>query len=752
MNKRLLLGFVLVFFVSSLHAEFVPPALNKDGSPISGVLEAAFDPSAGVVPFPNNLLFATTPPLDLTLNIPVTDPADPGDPRVALNSLDGFSTTEKWTTNFLGTPYGISGGRLPASIDPASVVPGQSVRVFEVTTLSYPYLVVTGVVRELTPQLEFTAAAAGGVLAIIPINPLKQYTTYMAVLTNDLRSTEGNDATPSAVYNLVKKRTPLVDANGHSTIAFLPDANAQALEPLRQITQSMEGAAAAAGVNPNDIVLSWTVQTQSITPVLKLMRSIAQPAPTIIAPTGMSTTAVGGLGLADIYIGVITLPYYLTAPSASNPIAFLTEWWKAEPGAYIPPFDQFGLDPNSTNVTIANPFPLPTGMQTVPLIITVPNANSGFSKPAAGWPVAIYQHGLTRNRTDMLAIADAVASTGRVLISMDQPLHGVVPDVEPWLAPFYVENTPFAPIANERTFDVDITNNETYLPGPDGLIDASGTHSFNLANLQVARDNIRQAEVDLSVLALSVQNMSIDGDATPDLDAFDMGAISNSAGSAVATVTAAYEPFMTRLYLNAAVSGIIRTLNGGAFGPERLQPLLKALAGLEYPSPEYEQFMILTQTMLDSADPANWAAETSARIPVVHNQVQEDQTVPNTVPGAPYAGSEALNRIMGLQSYSTSQMNPDGLHGVARFVQPADHESLFVPIYPQVTVEMQGQMASFIASGGTFVNVGNPDLLVPATPSIQSQGSDAESGNAPAASVGAPQASAPNAASKGEAK
>jgi hypothetical protein len=712
MNKRLFLALFLSLFVTAVHAVPVPPATNKDGSFVSGVLEAAFNPSSGVIPFPSNLLYPTSGAIDLTLNIPAPDPTDPGDPRVALNSLDGFSTTEKWTTTFLGTPVGLS-GRQPARIDPTSVVPGQSVRVFEVTTLSYPFLVVTGVVRELVPGLEFAAAVSGGVLAIVPIAPLKEYTTYLAVLTNDINDEDGNDATPSQIYNLTKRRTPLVDANGSSTIVLLPDANARALEPLRQITQTMEGAAAAAGVNPDDIILSWTVHTQSITPVLKLMRSIAQPAPTILAPTGLSTAAIGGQGLADIYIGVITLPYYLGIPSAENPIAFLTDWWKAQPGAYIPPFDQFGLDPNSTNVTVANPFPVPTGTQTVPLIITVPNANSGFSKPEGGWPVTIYQHGLTRNRTDMLAVADAFGATGRVLISMDQPLHGVVPDVEPQLAPFYIENTPFGGIANERTFDADLVNNDTNLPGPDGKRDEAGTHSFNLANLQVARDNIRQAEADLSVLALSVQNMDLDADGAPDLNAFDVGAVSNSAGTVVTTVTAAFEPIITRLYVNAAVSGIIRTLDGGSFGPSRLRPLLEALAGLVYGTPEYEQFMILTQTMLDSADATNWAAETAARIPVVHNQVQEDTTVPNTIPGAPLSGSEAFNRIMGLQAYSTTQMNPDGLRGVARFVQPADHESLFRPIYPQVTVEMQGQMASFIASGGTFVQVGNPGLLVP---------------------------------------
>jgi len=159
----------------------------------------------------------------------------------------------------------------------------------------------------------------------------------------------------------------------------------------------------------------------------------------------------------------------------------------------------------------------------------------------------------------------------------------------------------------------------------------------------------------------------------------------------------------------------MRTFNGGHFGPDFVQPFLSIFAGVEVGTPEFEAFLIVAQTLFDSADSINWAAETAMKMPVLHNQVIDDGTVPNVVPGAPLAGSEALNRIMGLNGYSTSQADPEGFSGVARFLQPAGHESLFVPTFPAVTAEMQGQMASFIASGGTFVNVGNPDLLVPVT-------------------------------------
>jgi hypothetical protein len=717
MNKRLLLIFLASIFVFNVYAAPVPPATNKDGSLVSGNLQPNFDPSNGVLPFPHNLFFPTAPPIDLTIGIPGGDDSDYTNPVSALNSLDGFSTTEKWIATFSADLGGFPAVIVPGQIDPASVVPGQSVRVFEVTTLSYSYVVVTGIVRELTPGVEFVAVApGGGVLAIVPTQPLKQLTDYMAVLTNDIHDVNGNDATPSTIYNLTKRRTPWVDENGNSTYPLLPDATAQALEPLRQLTMSMELSAASAGVNPDDIIMAWPVHTQSITPTLKLMRSIAQPADTIIAPTPFSTADIGLFGLADISIGVITLPYFSGIPSATNPVAPLTDFWKAEPGAYIPPFDQIPfLDPTSTNITVANPFPLPTGTQTVPLIITVPNENSGFTKPEGGWPVVVYLHGLTRNRTDMLAIADSVAKTGRVFVSMDQPLHGIVPDLidPPELAAFYIENTPFAPIANERTFDADYWNNTTGAPGPDGNIDPSGLSAFNLANLQATRDNVRQAEHDWSILMLSLQNMDLDGDTIPDLNAFDVSLVSHSGGGFLAVTVAAIEPIVSRLYINATGGGMMRSLNGGHFGPDYVQPFLSAAAGIEVGTPEFEQYLLVAQTLLDSGDSINWGADTAAKMPVIHNEVLGDGTVPNVIPGAPLAGNEALNRVMGLSSYSTTQMNPDGLLGIARFLQPADHESLFRPIYPAVTAEMQGQMASFFASGGTAVQVGDPSLLLP---------------------------------------
>jgi hypothetical protein len=325
--------------------------------------------------------------------------------------------------------------------------------------------------------------------------------------------------------------------------------------------------------------------------------------------------------------------------------------------------------------------------------------------------VMIYQHGITRNRTDMLAVADALASVGFAVVAMDQPLHGVVPAVAPELTPFYIENTPFGAFANERTFDADVINNATGgFFEPDGIPDSSGASSFNLVNLRAARDNLRQATADLSILALSLQNISVDGDQTPDLNPFNVGIMIHSLGTTVGIGFMAIEPIVSRAYLNAATGSLIRTGLAGSFGAQVNAAL--AAAGILPGTALYEQFVIVAQTTVDSGDGINWAAEASSKMPVLHNMVIGDTVVPNTVFGAPNAGSEAVNQVMGLQAYSSTQVNPDGLKGVARFNQ-GEHSSIFRPTNPAVTAEMQGQLASFIVSGGTFVQVSNPDVLVP---------------------------------------
>lgn len=675
------------------------PVNNNDGSPVTGVLTARFDPTNAVIPLPNNLLLSGT--TDLTLNPPVADPTNFGDPTVAISTLDGWSTVGPMSTTFNATP------------NPATIVSGQSVRIFEVS-LTGPGGGVTGITRELTGGTEFVTAMAPSdplnrTLAIIPTQPLAQLTSYMVVLTNSISDARGNNATPDQTYSLSKRTAPLC-VNGQSTEPLLPAATACALEPLRQLTNSHLGAAAAVGIAPEKVILSWVLTTQSITPVMQAVRSVTEPGPVQLVNSGMNLSAVGLPPIANIHIGTLTVPYYLSAPSQANPIAPLTGFWKAAPGAYVPPFDAAGLDPRSTNITFANPFPVKTSDVTIPVLATIPNAASGRSKPASGWPLVIFQHGITGNRSHALAVAATLASQGFAVIAIDLPLHGLPAD-----SPLAIGNTPFGAIASERTFDVDFVSNETGAPGPDGIPDASGAHFINLSSLLTSRDNLRQAVADLFVLTASIPWIDITGDGMGDFDTANVQFVGLSLGSMVGTSFLALEPSVNVGLLSVPGGGVARLLDGSpTFGP-RIRAGLAA-SGVVAGTPTYDSFMGAAQQVIDSIDPINYGFASAQNAILLHEVVGSesslpDQVVPNSVQGAPLAGTEPLIRVLGLSAISETTQAANGVRGVVRFTA-GDHSSLISPAAsPVVTAEMQGQMASLLVSSGTTVVVQEPSVI-----------------------------------------
>ncbi len=676
------------------------PSNNNSGSPVTGVLTARFDPSNGVVPLPNNLLLSGT--TDLTLNPPVADPNNYGDPSAAISTLDGWSTVGPMSASFNAAP------------DASSIVPGQSIRIFEVS-LTGPGGGVTGITRELAGGTEFVAAlapsdATGKTLAIIPTQPLQQLTSYLVVLTDGIRDARGNDATPDQTYFLAKRTSPLC-VNGQSTDSLLPSATACALEPLRQLTNSHLAAAGQAGIAADKVVLSWAFTTQSITPVMQAVRSVTQPGPMMLVNSGMNIGAAGLPPIADIHIGTLTVPYYLSAPSAANPTAPLTGFWKAAPGAYVPPFDAAGLSPLSTNITFANPFPVKTSDVTIPVLATIPNAASGRVKPATGWPVVIFQHGITGNRTHALAVSATLAAQGFAVIAIDLPLHGLPAD-----SPFAIGNTPFAATASERTFDVDYVQNDpdSLETGPDGIPDASGTHFINLSSLLTSRDNLRQAVADLFVLTASIPWTDIDGNGTGDFDSSNIQFVGLSLGAIVGTPFLALEPNVNVGLLSAPGGGVARLLDGSVAFGQRIRDGLEA-AGVEAGTPTYDSFMGAAQQVIDSIDPINYGYASAQNAILLHEVVGggdnlPDQVVPNSVAGAPLSGTEPLIRALGLPTLTETTQAANGIRGVVRFTA-GEHASIISPTAPAVTAEMQGQMASLLASGGAAVLIQDTSVI-----------------------------------------
>ena len=350
----------------------------------------------------------------------------------------------------------------------------------------------------------------------------------------------------------------------------------------------------------------------------------------------------------------------------------------------------------STNLTRFNPVPVAKAANfPIPLFVTVPNAGSGQVKPAAGWPVVIFQHGLTGNRTQAAAVAGTYASQGFVVAAIDIPLHGITDTA----SGLYQEGF-------ERTFDLDLVNNTTGASGPDGVIDPSGSYIINLTSLLTSRDNLRQGAIDIVQLAGALPSLDLDGDTVPDIDGARIHFSGLSLGGMVGTVANAMPIPTVSAYLNApggAVANLIRVSD--SLGPV-IQAGLEA-AGLVPDTTLYEQFFRDAQTAVDAGDPINYIAGAVAARPVLLSQVDNDAVVPNT-------STQRLVNATTFVKTATPGLNPVAA-GTGTWVQftSGEHGSLLRPTFPEVTTEMHTHAASFVASGGAAFAITNPAILAP---------------------------------------
>jgi len=633
--------------------------------------QALFDPSNQVIPFPNTIL--ALPGMDDvpdgTLNIPVADPTDLQNPQVALNQMDGFSTTSP-----IVSP-------MNSALNQDTLILGTNLHVLEVTVDPALGFATTGIVGPVGAD-RIAAIAAPGNLVLQPVRPLNPNSAFLVLLTNGIQDTDGAPLERSLTYSLMAGETDLID----------PQQAA-----LQGLTRSHLAVGSAAGVAPDSVVLSFTFTTQSIRETLQAVKDATTPQPFLAVKAGGTTTATlnpAAAGKADIWVGTLDVPYYLTGVGDGGPADALGSFWTGAEGSFLTRF---------------NPMPVATGTETIPVLISVPNdtAASGGAMPAEGWPVAIFQHGITQDRTNLVAIADAMADAGFAVVAIDMPMHGLTSS-----NPLNASETAF-PNDRERTFDIDVANNETGAPGPDGEIDSSGTHFYQLTNLANSRDNLRQAVADLFVLSASVSGVQKANPEDPAIlfDTSKKAFIGHSLGGIVGSVFLSYD--------DSIASGTLAMPGGGiAFllaGSESFGPVINAgltAAGAPPGSPEYTQFLVAAQTLIDSGDPINHMQSLAATGTPIHLiEVIGDATVPNQVAGAPLSGTVPMARELGLQQVTATTMGG----GYVRFTA-GDHGSILSPAASlEATVEMQTQMATFAASAGTFLLLTDSSVIEGAT-------------------------------------
>lgn len=720
---------------------------------------AVFSLGFGLVPAPNDLLGFTS--VDDTLDLPNDDDLDP---IASINSIDGWSTSAHLDVSFF------------RALDPAtlSLGPTGSIRLFEVTLEEVPGEVggqVTEVVAELDPATG-SGPAMDAVLAEEDIlartmrlrvtRPLKPETGYMLLLTDSITDVAGVPAERSIEFDFLAGEP--IDPN---------DESIGELAEVQPFVQSMltEAVAFDPALDPDTVVLALSFSTQSVTPVANALREIAQgseagviaalqaagdvdvdsttPDPNGTANFG-SFSLIGSTGtligsgddFADIYQGSVTLPYYLASPANSTDDSLLHEFMEARYSRVT----SDGSADADRNLTRFNPLPQVRSTQTIPVLVAVPNANSGAVQPASGWPVAIFQHGITGNRFDIVDVADSIVEAGIVAVAIDIPLHGIDSSDADYGA--FSVGYAYDGSLSERTWGVDLSDSNGD-EGSDGEVDGSGTHIINLSSLRTSRDNLRQAIADLCAVLYSLDQLDYDGGGV-DVDVENAHFAGGSLGGIIGTGFCAIvaidpDPPATlsdpSTVLNTATlavpgAGIPKLLIGsGSFGFALKLGLAQAFdedlnvsdipALIEVLSdPEFRDFVqsfaFSAQTAVDSVDPINLGPLLAASdLPVFLLEVIGDDVVPNDVldpveqvPDAPLAGTEPLIAAMGLDIITGSVSDPAGLKAAVRFLPPAEHGSLLdSDASPAATEEMRAQIKSFILSNGTSITVSNSAVI-----------------------------------------
>ena len=673
--KNILFSFTLgVFFLT-----FTACGTNNDASTVT--VEAPYEAGAYIIfdsansdiPYPNNILFAGS--TDGTLNIPFDSTASDAPVKQALNTLDGFSTSSPISVSFNG------------EINASTLISGLKVYEINATTSVQTGGVplITSISSELHFGIDYVATVSGDKIVILPIKPLKSHQNYMVILTKSITDNDANPIAPDIVSDLLLKQTALVDANGenHTTLSI---EDATKLEGIRQLTQAMIGyAIAQGGLNREEIVAAWSFQTQTIGAVATAFSDANKTSIMQIKDTNLTSKDMIGSpymkGNAEVYAGVLKgIPYYLATATNAYDTDPLTKSFLFDGTSKLPKVD--------ANLTI-------------PVLVTIPK---GQAMPANGWPVVIFQHGITQNRTNLLAISEAFAYIGYAAVAIDLPLHGIDDNTSGLYMGAY-----------ERTFNLDLINNDTNAPGPDGKIDPSGIHYINLASLLTSRDNMRQTTSDLIALKNSFGSV-VAADGTK-FDPTQVAFVGHSLG------TMAPFGFFAHANLESVTlampgGGIAELLNNSAtFGPIIAAGL--AEKGVIKGTSTYAAFMLSTQTILDDADPINYAMEVGGKQKILALEVVgdeatgnlPDQVIPNSVATAPLSGTDPLVYFLGADTLSGHTGDVIAPNKTARY-NVGNHSSILDPTESLgATTNMQIQTAFFVSTQGKFIIISDENLL-----------------------------------------
>lgn len=629
------------------------------------------------LPFPADLFFQGT--TDGSINLPdklntgnaLTPPAPAlADPQTALNTMDGFGTTSPIILRFTrpinagSANGGIRIFKADTSFNDAGNPPAGGGPILRGTLASSRTVVALG--DELQFGVDFIAIPLQTNLFVVPLKPFEPMATHIITVTNNLVSVQGEAIGADDQYRIVKRPESLIaDVEGETCNAStgqgcvvsavgelfeLSLGQALQLEPLRQqVNQHETLIAGASDLERGNISLTFGYTTQNIGGALQNARQQVlnagdQP------QLALQAFPAPLLQNSNIFAGTLSNLLQFVDPAAPNGSVWqaLEAAWANTPDPAVNAVCA-GLSAsgdNKRNLVSCNAFTpeVVTAAHSIPVLMTVPDQETIDGVPGCsdaangdGIPVVIFQHGITSNRSALLAAGDALSGACRIGIAIDLPKHGIAPAGD--LAPL-------SQGGDERLVKVSAPSGcqdagAVSLGEGEDFVCPSGDRFINLENLANTRDSMRQAVIDLQSLYVALSDGNIAGASLPAIDGSSVQFTGVSLGGIVGLPFLAIEPGVGDAVINVAGGGLARLLDGSpTFEPVVTAGL--AQNGVLKPGGDYEGFLLIAQTLVDSVDPINFTGLSGDGRDILFQQISGNpsQANFNNCPGAATSGAD----------------------------------------------------------------------------------------------------------------
>lgn len=590
-----------------------------------------FDPTSGNIPFPHTLLTNGCPDGEPICNLPDGEGATA--PILAeLKTREGFSTTAPHWIPTIGPP-----------LDPDSVVKGEGVLFAEANEIPPP----------LFPGDEWTVSYEYEHIIARFERPLTPDILVAGLTTTDLIGANGFPAQPTPAFVFLRSEFPLIDEDGNSEIAQIPnDEIAAVLEASRQEFEQLFLVALLFGYGRDQVNNAWAFVTGHTTRPLQQLRALT------LDQFGDDAPQANAADTPDVTTDpTVPSPYDMTVDvDVANVeeihwnVEYETYWWLDENNR---------LTDSPTRATVGASVFIPVD----------PNGNQpgGCEAP---YDVAIVQHGLGNFRRGFsLAFADELAANCIATVAIDLPLHG--------------GRIPGSPELHPLTL-------------PDGSGDGFISEDFvsTVALLQ-------QATIDEVVLANLIKSGAFDaavGTTLSDSDS-QIGYVGTSMGAFVGSLVTTIEPAIGPTVINVGGGNYAKILKDSesfnpilqdAGIPEDTFDELQALHFIQWLGEHADPYTFAPYPVLDPLTELIWDGTEFTEgdvLPVKEvmiQMVEGDMTVPNS-------STELLARTMGVPLDETTF--PAGIpHGFVGILDPTETG------YDAAECA-RGQTAAWMASG-----------------------------------------------------